>query len=108
MQIKYLKQQILLNRQLLAQMYNYKADLKAAKRDYDEAENVCGEHACHNELKVASKGIATLVELQQALKEDVRQAMNNQRQSSEYRAREVHRLERHAIREAKYVASKAV
>ena len=74
-----LKNQIIFNRQQLAALYKYKAELQVAKKFYDFIENQDSEYDAHNDLKVVSKRIAKLVVLQAALKQDVCDIVEGQR-----------------------------
>lgn len=71
MNLTNLKNQILLNRRVLATMYETLAQVKADKRFYDEQDDLEAEYATHNYLKWLRKQIASIVVLQKTLKADV-------------------------------------
>lgn len=84
MQIKHLQQMILINRVILSEQYEYLAEYKRSKRWADENENQMAEYAYHNALKIIRKNIATLVDIQKALKAEVRKRVTDDRVKRTY------------------------
>ncbi len=79
MKIKHIQSQILINRHILCDMYQHLQYLKQGKRAADEAGKEEVEYAYHNELKKHRKAIASMVALQQALKQDRAEELSFQR-----------------------------
>ena len=72
MNTKQLQVALAQNRLALSTLYEYKASLKESKKKYDKMGYTPGEYDCHNRLKKITKDIAKLVDLQKALKQEVK------------------------------------
>jgi len=83
MTIDQLKFIILQNRKQLSNLYVWKGILKSVKHQYDVEGAIEWEYEAHNNLKRASKHIAKLVTIQQALKFEVQCKLQRARESRE-------------------------
>jgi hypothetical protein len=72
METKHIQTAIRINRLILSTLYEDKKLLKKHKRFYDFAEDTAREYACHNALNKITKDIAKLVDLQKALKAELK------------------------------------